>query len=74
MKALTKKELIEKIARAKKSVDDPDLINFRSRFLIMIAKLEKQLSELELQINYSKTWVGKLNSGISFSSNSSRIY
>ena len=74
MKALTKKELIEKIARAKKSVDDPDLINFRSRFLIMIAKLEKQLSELEIQIAQKNTWVGKLNSGISFSSNSTQFY
>ena len=74
MKPLTKKELEQKIARAKKCVDDPDLIKFRSRFLIMIAKLEKELAEVELQIAYSKTWVGKLNSGISFSSNSSRIY
>jgi cell division protein FtsB len=74
MKALTKQELLKKIARAKLSVDDPDLIKFRSRFLKMIAKLEKELAELEIQIAQSKTWVGKLNSGLNFSSNSSRFY
>ena len=74
MKALTKQELLKKISRAKLCVDDPDLIQFRSRFLKMIAKLERELIELEIQIAESQTWVGKLNSGVNFSSNSTRFY
>lgn len=69
MKALTKQELLKKIARAKLCVDDPDLIKFRSRFLKMITKLENELDELEIQVAHGKTWVGKLNSGVNFSSN-----
>lgn len=74
MKTFTKQELIEKITRAKKSLNDPDLIKFKSRFLKMISALEKQLAELEMRSAQSKTWVGKLNSGVCFSSNSTRFY